>query len=816
MTMKHDLRILFFEDTSMDVELEAYELQKAGISFTHKQVGSMSEFIAELDHFLPDLIISDYHLPDCTGSEALALVQATHPDIPVIMVTGALPDVEAVELIKSGAKDYVLKDRMARLGMAVQRVMSLEEAQAERRRAEKSLHESEAKFRALVESSSDWVWEIDHNGKCRYSSPQATAITGFTQDEILAADTFLLIADPEGAQLRAGVCTQRAITLAPHSLIAKNGRLIHFETSGTAVIGDGGAITGFRGISRDITEKKKAEQLILATRDVAVQLAASTDVDDLLNICLEHVLRLTGMTIGAGFTIDPSTGGKMRVGIGMSPELNDAWKTLAPNGPLHIHLASGQSIIHDMASPVNAWTDDLLSRFAQMNQHRTPNVILSPIWNGTRSWGCLMVATQASEQIDSRLVTLVETIAAQAGDAMARISSEITRRNLEAQLRQIQKMEAVGQLAGGLAHDFNNILGVIMSGLEVLARKLSLTGDTADIHAMIMQAVHRAADLTAKLLVLSRKSPPSTKPCNVHHIIQDAGILLRRGIDPRIALRFNLSASSSIVHGDSAQLQSLVLNLGINARDAMPSGGDIIISTYDDQISEEACSTTFPGIQPGRYLRIEVHDSGIGIPSEIRERIFEPFFTTKEPGKGTGLGLAMVYNTVQEHHGTIAVSSEPGCGTTFSIYLPVQEGAEPENEDRNGPLVSGHGLVMLVEDEPLLRTLNSKVLEEFGYDVVVANDGKHGVEVASANLAHLDLAIIDMMMPRMNGQECFTEIRRFAPDLPVIFMSGFSSSSVIEDLMKKTLVWFVPKPCSALELSRVIAKALATRRGSEK
>lgn len=278
--MSDPLRILMLEDTLTDAELEEHELRKAGIAFTLKRVETQDAFVSALEEFRPDIILSDYNLPDFSGLAALEIVRRDHPDVPVIMVTGALPDIEAVGLIHAGAKDYVLKDRLARLGAAVQRVLSMEQGIRARKLAEKSLRESEAKFRALVESSSDWIWEVDEHGRYTYSSPQVYNILGYTSDEIIGKTPFDLMLQAEGAQLReqfASIAGERKhFRLLENANLHKNGQTVFLETSGTPIIDAQGVFKGYRGIDRDITERKEAEKERHASAEKLEQILLQT------------------------------------------------------------------------------------------------------------------------------------------------------------------------------------------------------------------------------------------------------------------------------------------------------------------------------------------------------------------------------------------------------------------------------------------------------------------------------------------------------------------------------------------------------------
>lgn len=379
---------------------------------------------------------------------------------------------------------------------------------------------------------------------------------------------------------------------------------------------------------------------------------------------------------------------------------------------------------------------------------------------------------------------------------------------LAKELRQSEKMQAVGQLAGGIAHDFNNMLAGILGSSELLAR---YTGDCPKAKKyidIIIKTSKRAADLTGKLLSFSRKGSRMSGSLDMHDVVREAAVLLERSIDKRIQLILELSAAETFVTGDPALLENAVLNLGVNARDAMPEGGKLVVTTGNLVLDEDYCRMATAKLSPGRYLRVSVRDTGTGIPPGLVKRIFEPFFTTKGSGKGTGLGLSAVYGTVRDHRGDINVYSEPGEGTVFHIYLPVTQSAANRQQLASEQFVHGSGLVLVVDDEEVIRTTVSHFLEEFGYDVLLAKDGLEALQVYQANKSRIDLVILDMIMPRMNGYDAFLAIREFNPNAKAILASGFADSTKTIEMQKKGLLGIIRKPYLRTDLSKIVAEAL--------
>lgn len=377
-------------------------------------------------------------------------------------------------------------------------------------------------------------------------------------------------------------------------------------------------------------------------------------------------------------------------------------------------------------------------------------------------------------------------------------------KRLQYQLHQAQKMDAIGQLAGGIAHDFNNMLTAILGSAEML--HIRLAGDDKNLKkvATIIDAARRSADLARDLLTFSSKHKNSAAPVNVHDIINAVIALLERSIDRKIELQTNLSARNQTVLGDQTQLQSTFLNLGINARDAMPNGGRLIFATSEILLSDKECLSQGISLKPGNYIEISVSDTGIGMTEEIMGHIFEPFYTTKGIGKGTGLGLAAVYGTVAAFGGEIRVQSQPGLGSVFKIYLPLV--AASINIQADGDeIIRGSGGILLVDDEEILRGVGRDLLEDLGYTVYLASNGQEALELFDSQRSKISLVILDMIMPRMGGKETFLKLLELDPHIPVLFCSGFHLEGTEDELRLLGAAGFIQKPYNLGEFSRIVA-----------
>lgn len=380
---------------------------------------------------------------------------------------------------------------------------------------------------------------------------------------------------------------------------------------------------------------------------------------------------------------------------------------------------------------------------------------------------------------------------------------------LEEQLRQSQKMDSVGRLAGGVAHDFNNMIAGIMSAGELLQMKLP---DDSPLHkyvTMIGSASAKAADLTDKLLTFSRKGALLPTPVDIHDCITDVADILQRSIDRRIGVHLHLNAHLSTLIGDRTLLENMFLNFGLNARDAMPEGGALYIETSNVTLAAKDYSETPFEIEDGAFVRIEVRDTGCGIPADVLSRVFEPFFTTKGVGEGTGLGLSASFGTVQEHHGVIAVTSKVGKGTCFTVYLPVQEVAPAVADQVDS--VSDHsatGTILIVDDEDVVRVTLEELFSDVGYKSLAAADGKEAVAIYKDNQEEIDLVLLDLIMPRQDGKDTFRELKSINPSVRVVVSSGYSSEANIDHLRKEGVAAFIAKPYRSDALLGTIRKVL--------
>jgi two-component system, cell cycle sensor histidine kinase and response regulator CckA len=530
-----------------------------------------------------------------------------------------------------------------------------------------------------------------------------------------------------------------------------------------------GCLTAIWGTQLDVTERRAAEELVRATRDQ-----------------LEALINTSPLPIMA----------------------------LAPTGEVLSWNRAAETVFGWTASEVlgrplpcvPADLEDEYDRFrAQVlrGESFTGRETVRVRKDGTRIE--VSLSTAALHDAAGQVIGLVGVYV----DVSGRRRAEEALRQSQEELRQAQKMEAVGRLAGGVAHDFNNLLSAILSYSEMVLDDLPPDHVSRDDVEQIRRAGVRAAELTHQLLAFSRRQLLQLRTLDLNTIVDGVDRMLRRVIGEDIELRTVLSPNLGHARGDAGQLEQVLMNLAVNARDAMPAGGVLTITTANADIGVAAAARLSP-IQPGSYVTLSVRDTGVGMSPEVQERIFEPFFTTKGPGHGTGLGLSTVYGIVAQSGGHVFVSSEPAAGSTFTIYLPKQE-PEPKPTAEHPPRTparAGAETVLLVEDEALVRQLTHEILRRNGYRVLEASDGLEALTLLHDHAGRIDLLLTDVVMPRMSGRELVEQARPLRPDMRILYVSGYSEEAIARQGQLTEGIDLLSKPFTPGVLTAKIRKLL--------
>lgn len=636
------LQVLLLEDVAMDAELLEFELDRSGLNCAVHRVSARDDFVQALREFRPDVILSDFSLPQFDGMRALELARAWASTIPFIIVTGSINEETAVQCMKAGATDYVLKSNLTRIGPAVRSALERERERGEREHAQAALRRSEADLRTIFDTTSQALVLLDRDGRVRlYNAAAARA-----EDRL-------------GARIGIGM---------------------------------------------------RVGELRLLAED-------------------EFRRALTGER----HSVETAPGdGTFQFDVTYAPVCDEQ-----------------QAVI-----------------------------------------GVCVTAVDITE-----------------------------RRRMDDQLRRAERMQATGRLAGGVAHEVNNMMTAILGFGDFLQRSLPPDDERQSDVDEILKAARRASDVTRQLLAFSRQQVLHPRTVDLNIVIGELLPMLQRSITEKHQLVTQLAPHPCCSHADPGQLEQVLLNLVLNARDAMPNGGRITIQTapqrFDDTYAVRHPDLSLP---TGDFVMMAVSDTGAGMDDATRHRIFEPFFTTKAVGQGTGLGLSTAYGIVKQSNGYIFAYSEPGQGAVFKVYLPLSpEPAERPSGPRRMPPKGGSETILLVEDEEMVRSLAARALRNFGYTIIEAEDGREALAICERPDSDIDLVVTDVAMPHMGGRELAFRLSQLAPDLPVLFMSGYTGEEVRERGMLPAGVPFQSKPFApdalASRVRRLLDKAAAGRGG---
>ena len=631
----------------------------------------------------------------------------------------------------------------------------------------RELKENLALMKGITEGTTDAVFVKDRLGRYLMINSAGANFVGKSVAEILGKDDFQLFSsDTAGAIMQADRnVMESGVTRTYEERGTSNGASrLYLATKGPYRNAQG-EIVGLLGISRDISDRERAEEEI---RQSQQKLRIHFDHTPLGVVEWDLEFRVT----------DWNPAAERMFGYSRAEALGQ-----------HAHFIVPEPF-RELVDQV--WLDLLHPKHGAQVPSRYRFAHNDNITKGGRLISCEWYNTPLVDEAGRVL-------------GVASLVQDVTERvALEDRLRQSQKMEAVGRLAGGIAHDFNNLLTVTLGYSQILADGVPAGSRLADSTTQIKSAAERAAGITRQLLAFSRKQVLSPRVINLNDIMLSLDSLLRRLIGEDIEVLAVPATDLGAVRADPGQIEQVIMNLALNARDAMPRGGKLTLETSNVNLDEGYAREHLP-VEAGRYVMLAVSDSGEGMSEETQSRIFEPFYTTKEVGKGTGLGLSMVYGIVKQSGGYIWVYSEPQRGTTFKIYLPRTDQPAETNvvEKRPASVQRGTETILLVEDDPQLRQLSSTVLAHCGYNVLVAASPEEGLAICQANHRDIRLLVTDVVMPRMNGRQLAEQIVQVCPKVRVLYISGYTNNAIVHYGVLDPGLWFLPKPFS---LSALVAK----------
>jgi two-component system, cell cycle sensor histidine kinase and response regulator CckA len=669
---------------------------------------------------------------------------------------------------------------------------------------------------AQIDAAMDPILLIDEQGRLVQFNQALCRITGYGAEE-LASLRLHDIEPPEyAARIDGNIARLRELGHATFESAyrRRDGGVVAVEVHCRIMQSEGRTLILI--MARDITQRRRSEELERNRLETLERIASDAPLEELLE-CIARFVELQSPGALCSVLLCDETGARLRHGA--APSLPEQYNRAVDGTPIRRGVGSCGSaaflrrrVVVEEIEAHPYWEGFQPARDAGLRACWSEPILSS---SGTLL-GTLAIYHREPAAPGEEELLLIESAAHLAGIVIGRVRSDESRRFLEEQLRHSQKMEAVGQLAAGVAHDFNNLLTPIMVYAEMLRRGLAEGSPQLRMVDAVSNAAQKAGDLTQKLLSFGRKQALNISSLDLNEVIRSFSDIMRTTVRESIAVELRLCAAAAQLQGDRGQLEQILLNLLVNAQDAISGNGTISILTGHVVLDDEY-ARQHPGVKPGRYLQLAVSDDGCGIPEETLSRIYEPFFTTKEVGRGTGLGLATVHGIVKHHDGCIDVKSRPGAGTRFEIYFPagVAPAAAPgEAGEACLPLGSGGGkTILLAEDNAMIREMAEELLTSFGYLVLAAETPEKALQLACAEGVKIDLLATDVVMPQMTGPELYDRLLQLHPELPVLYISGYTGS-LPQDAPPLEQELFLPKPFTLEQFMERIGRILAAGQGA--
>ncbi len=900
MSMAQPIRILFVEDVPSDMELAARTVRNAGMWFESMRVETEAEFTAALAEFRPDLIVSDFAMPEFDGLRALEISLDKDPGCPFIILTGSLNEETAVACIKAGATDYVMKERIARLPYAIAEALAQRDALREKRAAESALLSSEARLASIFRIAPVGIG-IAVDRAIQEANDVLCGMLGYSREELIGQDvSFLHTSEEELERIGSEELCQVAelgTAMIETSWRRKDGQAIDVLLGFTR-LDPADPSKGLTLTALDITERKRAEdeakesahflQHLIDAIPSPIFYRDAQGVYQGCNAAFASMMQLPRDQIVGTTMFDVAPQDLAEQGCVLDQALLERGgvqtyesQVMYGDGAIHevMHSKATLTNVDGTAAGLVGVMMDVTESRRMDKELRFRNLILTTQQEASIDGilvvdeGAMIVSRNGrfvemwgipEQLIDERVdEPVLQYISRQAVDPKAflrltrhlyahraetgqgellladgrmfewysapmsgpdghyygrvwyyrdvseRHRADVEREGLQEQIQQIQKMESVGQLAGGVAHDFNNILMVQKGYCELMRAGLADDDPMVDSVAQIEACTDRATALTRQLLAFSRKQTLQPRVIDLNQLVLGAEEMLRRLLGAQVDMEIVPSPVSAVVKADPGQVEQVLVNLVANARDAMPQGGTLTVRLSVVDVDSNYCQG-HEGLSPGAYVMLSVGDTGCGMDAAVKRRMFEPFYTTKGEGKGTGLGLSTAHGIVRQSGGDIWVESEPGKGATFTVCLPLVKDKPPDESQQEATVAKGDGeLVLVVEDEPALRGLAMVMIERMGYRTAGAANGAAAIAMVMDEGLRPDLILTDVVMPGMSGHALAKRLSATLPDAKVVYMSGYTDDAIAHQGVLDPGIDFLQKPFSMADLAAKIRSVLA-------
>jgi len=761
--VQRPVRILHLEDDENDQVLVREMLRADGLICEVIPVKTRNDFNSTLRQSKYDLIISDYTLPSFDGLRALSLACEVCPETPLIFFSGTIGEDAAVESLRNGAVDYVLKQRPSRLAPAVRRALHNRQERTLRKQAETALQQSEERFRIIARATNDVLWEWNIKTNHVWFSENFQAVFGYARqspDATLEWWLDLIHPDDKG-RVTTGMTTLLAsggrVWWDEHLIRRANGVYAQVLDRASVMYDPAGRPQRMIGVTIDMSERKQAEEKI---REQAALLDKARDAIMVVDL-QERILYWN-----------------------QSAERIYGWAAAEVMGkPLQEVLFHGKPP-PDLQQTIQSVKDrgEWVGELHELAKDGRPIIVQGR-------------STMIRDEQDRPKSLLI-------------INTDITERKLlEEQFLRAQRLESLGILVSGIAHDLNNTLSPILMGVEIVRAEVN-SPDLENILHTIRTSARRSAEMVRQLLTFARGGEAKKVLLYPAQLVKEMGRIITDTFPKSIQCRVRVDPSCWPVRGLPTQLHQVLLNLCVNARDAMPAGGTLTLSVKNTQLGP-ADVVVHPDARPGNYLCVSVADTGTGIPAGQLDKIFEPFFTTKAPGKGTGLGLSTSRSIAKNHGGFITVHSEAGRGAEFKFHLPAAAETPEETVTEPISLPPGSGeCILIVDDEEAILAIMRSTFENYGYQVLTAGSGLEAIVRFTQNSDAVHLIIADLAMPFMDGRTAIQALRKIRPDVKVIVASG--SEREVEELQKQIQInGFIPKPFTNEHLLNTVHQVLA-------